>query len=39
MGKKRNAYRVVAEKPEGRGSFGRHSRRWENNTKMDLVKL
>jgi hypothetical protein len=32
----RNAYRFFMGKPEERRSVGRPSRRWENNTKMDL---
>jgi hypothetical protein len=29
-------YRVLAGKPEGRRLLGRHSRRWDDNIKMDL---
>ena len=36
MGDRRGAYRDFAGKREGRRPLGRHSRRWENNTKMDL---
>jgi hypothetical protein len=35
MGVKRNAYRVLVGKPEGRRQLGRHPRRWEDNIKMD----
>jgi hypothetical protein len=32
-GKKRGAYRVLVEKPEGKRPFGRHRHRWECNIK------
>jgi hypothetical protein len=35
---KRNAYRLLAEKPEGRRPLGRTKRRWVDNIEMDLVK-
>jgi hypothetical protein len=35
-GEKRNAYRVLAGKPEGKRSLGRPRRRWVDNIKMDL---
>jgi hypothetical protein len=35
-GKRRNAYRILAGKPEGRRSLGRSRRRWVDNIKMDL---
>jgi hypothetical protein len=35
-GKKRNAYRVLVGKPEGKRPLGRPRRRWVNNIKMDL---
>jgi hypothetical protein len=31
MAKKRNAYRILAGKPEGKSLVGRHSSRWEDN--------
>jgi transcription termination factor 2 len=34
--KKRNAYRILVENPEGKRSRGRPRRRWKNNIKMDL---
>jgi hypothetical protein len=34
MGKKRNAYRILAGKPEGRPSC-----RWEDNIKVDLKEI
>jgi hypothetical protein len=33
---KRNAYRLLVEKPSGRRRVGRPRRRWMNNIKMDL---
>jgi hypothetical protein len=39
MGKKRNAYRLLVGKPEGKRPLGRPRRRWVNNMKMDLVEI
>jgi hypothetical protein len=36
MGKKRNAYRLLEGKPEGKRTLGRPRRRWVDNIKMDL---
>jgi hypothetical protein len=36
MGKTRNAYRILVEKPEGRRLLGRPRRRWVDNIKVDL---
>jgi hypothetical protein len=36
---KRNAYRLFVGKPEGKKPLGRKSRRWVNNTKMDLREM
>jgi hypothetical protein len=35
---KRNAYRLLVGKPEGKRPLGRQRRRWEDNIKMDLGK-
>jgi hypothetical protein len=37
MGEKRNAYRLLVGKPEGKGPLGRPRRRWVDNIKMDLA--
>jgi hypothetical protein len=39
MGEKRNAYRLLVGKPEGRRPVGRPRRRWLNNIRMDLVEV
>jgi hypothetical protein len=39
MGERRGAYRALVGKPEGRRPLGRHKRRWEDNTKMDLREV
>jgi hypothetical protein len=36
MGEKRNAYRILVGKPEGKRSVGRPRRRRVDNVKMDL---
>jgi hypothetical protein len=36
MGVKRNAYRILVGKPEGRRPLGRPRRRWVDNIKIDL---
>jgi hypothetical protein len=36
MGERRDAYRILVGRPEGRKPLGRPSRRWEDNIKMDL---
>jgi hypothetical protein len=38
MGEKRDAYRILLGRPEGRRPLGRPRRRWEGNIKMDLKK-
>jgi hypothetical protein len=39
MGKKRNAYRILMEKPEGKRPLGRLRCRWVGNTKLDLREI
>jgi hypothetical protein len=34
--KKRNAYRILMGKPEGKRPLGRPGRRWVDNIKMDI---
>jgi hypothetical protein len=39
MGEKRNAYRVLVGKPEGKEPLGRPRRRWVDNIRMDLGEV
>jgi hypothetical protein len=39
MREKRNAYRLLVGKPEGRRPLGRSRRRWLDNIRMDLVEV
>ena len=39
MGERRNAYRVLVGKPEGRRPLGRPTHRREDNIKMDLQQV
>jgi hypothetical protein len=39
MGEERFVYRVLVGKAEGKRPLGRHSRRWEDNIKMDLPEV
>jgi hypothetical protein len=36
---KRNAYRILVGKPEGRRPLGRPKRRWVDNMKIDLREI
>jgi hypothetical protein len=38
-GGKRNAYRLLVGKPEGKGLLGRPRRRWVGNIRVDLVEV
>jgi hypothetical protein len=39
MGEKKNAYRLLVRKPEGKRPLGRPKRRWVDNIKMDLLEI
>jgi hypothetical protein len=39
MGEKRSAYRLLAEKPEGKRSLGRPRCRWVDNIKINLGEI
>jgi hypothetical protein len=39
MREKRNAYRLLVEKPEGKRPLGRPRRRWVDNIRMDLGEV
>jgi hypothetical protein len=39
MGHKRNAYRILLGKPEGKKLLRRPRRRWVNNIKTDLREI
>jgi len=36
---RRGMYKVLVGKPEERGPFGRHRRRWEKNIKIDIQEV
>jgi len=36
---RRDVYRVLVWKPEGKRPFGRPRHRWENNIKLDLQEV
>jgi hypothetical protein len=35
----RNAYRILVRKPEGHGSLGRYSHKWEDETKLNGTEI
>jgi hypothetical protein len=39
LGKKRNPYKVLVGKPEGKRPVGKPRHRWENNIKMELREI
>jgi predicted small integral membrane protein len=39
MGEKRNMYRLLVGKPEGKRPLGRLRRRWIDNIKIDLLEI
>jgi hypothetical protein len=39
MGAKRNVYRLLVGKPEGKRPLGRPRRRWTDNIKMGLLEI
>jgi hypothetical protein len=39
MREKRNAYRILVGKPEGKRPLGRPRRRWVDNIKMDFRRI
>jgi hypothetical protein len=39
MGEKRNAYRILVGKPEGKRTLGRPRHRWVDNIKIDLGEI
>jgi hypothetical protein len=39
MGEKRDAYRLLVRKPEGKRPLGRRRHRWVDNIRMDLGEV
>jgi hypothetical protein len=39
MGEKRNVYRLLVGKPEGKRPLGRSKRMWIDNIKLDLLEI
>jgi hypothetical protein len=39
MGEKRNVYRLLVGRPQGKRPLGRPRRRWIDNIEMDLLEI
>jgi hypothetical protein len=39
MGEKKNAFRLLVVKPEGKRPLARQRRKWVDNIKMDLLEI
>jgi hypothetical protein len=39
MGEKKNEYKILVRKPEGKRPLGRPRRRWEDNIRIDLIEI
>jgi len=39
MGEMRNIYKILVVNPEGKRSFGRPRRRWEDNIRIDIKAI
>jgi hypothetical protein len=39
MGEKRNVYRLLVGKPEGKRPLGRSKRKWVDNIEMELLEI
>jgi hypothetical protein len=39
MGEKRNVYKILVGRPEGKRPLGKPRRRWIDNIKMDLLEI
>jgi hypothetical protein len=39
MGEKRNVYRLLVGKPEGKRPLGRQRRRWIDNIQMEILEI
>jgi hypothetical protein len=39
VGEIRNSYKIVVEKREGKRSFERSTRKWEDNIKLELKEI
>jgi hypothetical protein len=39
MGEKRNVYRLLVRKPEGKRPLGRPRHKWIDNIKMDVLEI